>query len=356
VAPDGSKAEQHREPRNRWRFNLALFDERRYFAWLLLALVVAAVLAGAIGWNLYDRGSEPRVGSGFFNGDAAVYISASEQPTTQSFVSVTVTPTRKETSGDQHAIDVRLEMLASDFPTAARVRWAIALIGDAVLRLEPGAPTFGATARSDPVTRHGQLGADVEMLFATSRDRSVLVGTFRDKPRSSPATIWANVTIPLSRPFLLDSGEAYALSTPDFGAFEDRSVSQTGEIGGAAPRELDPSFLARLQGPDGWSLPTAQTFAFADIDRGGFQDFGTQPSRFDVRTWLSTAFEGAGEREFLKVDAMFTRPTEQEKRGRRLFLAGLLLSASASLGIWALELLFGPERTPLLRRRPTPRP
>jgi hypothetical protein len=59
-------------------------------------------------------------------------------------------------------------------------------------------------------------------------------------------------------------------------------------------------------------------------------------------------------KDTLKVDASFSRPSEDAKNERRIFLAGVLVSLAASFFVWALELWFGPERNPVaaLRRRP----
>jgi hypothetical protein len=349
-ASTGAKGNE-RPPRPRpWkRLPLLLTHERRNTAGLASFLAALGIVSGVLGWRLYVEGSQAREGSGFFNGLAAVYLSASEPPTSKSYVLVQAKPSQSVRGGDQTALTFSIRMSAADYPLT-RPRWALALTGDAALHPSATQSGFGTVARTADDRPHDELGADVSLVYATAADRSLITGDFRYRPGSSPAEIWANVTLPLSKPFLLDSGATYALSTPEFGVWEDRSVSQTGEIRAAAPRGLSEGQLARLQGPNRWSLPDEQAFTFSDRDRGGFQDFGTEPTRTDVRTWSSLPSAG-NPRQFLKVDAMFTRPEEQERQGRQLFLAGLLLSASVSLLIWATEHVLGPERSPL-RRRP----
>ncbi|MBB6172299.1 hypothetical protein HNR23_002359 [Nocardiopsis mwathae] len=60
-------------------------------------------------------------------------------------------------------------------------------------------------------------------------------------------------------------------------------------------------------------------------------------------------WEGTGS---LEMRALISRPAQQAQQQRDMFWAGVLLSGASALLLWTVELTFGPERRPLLARRP----
>jgi len=136
-----------------------------------------------------------------------------------------------------------------------------------------------------------------------------------------------------------------------------------------------------------WYVPKRMQISFdaelsGDHELAGVrQDAGNPPVAAFRKVWRAT--------DTLKVNASFSRPSEASKNERRIFFAGVLISlqslaqrgdkplnsrslaaqrlhlrcgchsirrgsVAASFFVWALELLFGPERNPVaaLRRRP----
>lgn len=148
------------------------------------------------------------------------------------------------------------------------------------------------------------------------------------------------------RPLLDDVGEYATLSAPRLG----RIGHFEREEGGGAVLDLfqqggvDAEAEEILKGQR-WLEPRrvqASLFGPPALE-GARLDSGTPPTAPFGTDWAAA--------DSLKVDATFVRPVEVIENQRGIFLAGILASLAASLLIWGLEILFGPEREPVLQLR-----
>lgn len=323
-------------------------------------LLAAALVLGLLAYWFASRDYTPEPPRPSFVGSVAF-------ASTDAFGSfaVTVTPVKDPRTGAWSILHLSVGTTNVHGPVA------VGLTGDA--RIAPVThPPEGGTVSTDQ--------ADVSMLWAEGLDAVFSSGgrqwpwRYSDENPDGPPTdvivgdmdydqcgndqCGFELNLPLSEPVVSGEGGTWTVSSPNFGVppiddpLSGRSAFLYAEPRGSPADE-------RLKGE--WLMPS-------DLDVGlelgrhvldSVQTTGSAPVPTVPGLWRGKAayedqpgddlppeyWPTAG--EVLKVDATFQRPQVQRelvaKDGRQQFYAGIALSLSASLLMWAAELVVGPR-------------
>lgn len=314
-------------------------------------LLLAALVLAWISWTLFQR-STPEQARPQFYGDVVLFVS---EPASRGTISADDDPSRPDlvaVDTDESVLD--LEIHVRPVGRVETVWFAVVLTNNARLAtdgLEPSGAVPDEYERPASVFSYG--GAADRVFYLTQVNwppvdqgsgSTVVFGRFFSGGPWIGKSRYVWLTVPMAGGMVVDHGETWALSTPKLGHSVVRGapdftlVQQHGSVDSNVVDEV---------ASHAWQQPAtlkAEFLSYANgrlIDGSSFQQAGTRPVEPFGNEWRR--------RGSLKVDTVFTRPGVQTRQEREQFLAGVLVSLAAGFFAWALELLVGPERVPVLR-------
>lgn len=315
----------------------------RFDRWLAVVLLAAAGVLGFVGYSLLTE-STPTPAQLVNQGRIAVFTSDPKARGT-----LWVGPAVG--SGGRHSTDLStLDVFFHAESKRRRVWWAVVFSQDA--QLPDSFEQSGRVKNVWPQLGRLSVQTDGPVHYITNvawpgevRPGNGATVIFGHVPRAlgdaSGTVISVDITFPVRQPLVADREEFLTLSTPEIG-WPLRFGSST-RFDYFQKSGTDPEVVANLK-KHSWLLPQKLEVEFLASFKPPFvtQQAGTQPISPFTTEW---AHQGT-----LKVDATFTRPSVASEHERETFFAGVVISLAAGLFVWALELLIGPERVPVIRR------